>query len=108
MSEEITPPLYLSITELSEQIGESAATLRHWETVFTHIQPKKNKKGNRLYDQTQVAAIQEIQQLVRQKGMTLQGAKDFLAKKQMNNHQEAIASLEKLKTMLVAMREMLE
>jgi DNA-binding transcriptional MerR regulator len=108
MRDETSLPLYLSITELSKKIGESASTLRHWETVFTHIEPKKNKKGNRLYDQEQVAAIQEIQQLVRQKGMTLQGAKDFLNQKQVNDKQDVIASLEKLKTMLLAMREMLE
>lgn len=108
MNDETSLPLYLSITELSEKISETPATLRHWETVFTHIKPKKNKKGNRLYDREQVAAIQEIQQLIRQKGMTLQGAKDFLSQKQINNKQDAIASLEKLKNMLLAMREMLD
>ncbi|MCA1763056.1 MAG: MerR family transcriptional regulator, partial [Flavobacteriales bacterium] len=40
--------LYYSIGEVSELFGVNNSLIRFWEKEFDIIQPKKNKKGNRL------------------------------------------------------------
>jgi DNA-binding transcriptional MerR regulator len=108
MSDEIVKRYY-SIGEVAEMFAVNASLLRHWETEFDTIRPKKNRKGERQYTQRDVETIRLIYGLVKDKGFTLQGAKDFLKTK---NQQEAekgamIESLEKLKGFLTDLRNKL-
>jgi DNA-binding transcriptional MerR regulator len=108
MSDEIVKRYY-SIGEVAEMFAVNASLLRHWETEFDTIRPKKNRKGERQYTQKDVETIRLIYGLVKDKGFTLQGAKDFLKTK---NQQEAekgaiIESLEKLKGFLTDLRNKL-
>ncbi len=108
MSDEIVKRYY-SIGEVAEMFAVNASLLRHWETEFDTIRPKKNRKGERQYTQKDVETIRLIYGLVKDKGFTLQGAKDFLKTK---NQQEAekgamIDSLEKLKGFLTDLRNKL-
>ena len=100
---------YYSIGEVAEMFAVNASLLRHWETEFDTIRPKKNRKGERQYTQKDVETIRLIYGLVKDKGFTLQGAKDFMKTK---NQQEAekgavIESLEKLKGFLTDLRNKL-
>ena len=108
MSDEIVKRYY-SIGEVAEMFAVNASLLRHWETEFDTIRPKKNRKGERQYTQKDVETIRLIYGLVKDKGFTLQGAKDFMKTK---NQQEAekvsmIESLEKLKGFLTDLRSKL-
>ena len=55
--------------------GLNQAQLRHWETKFTTIKPQRNKKGNRLYTKEDIHQIGLIYNLVKERGLTLGGAR---------------------------------
>lgn len=59
----------------------NASLIRFWEKEFPSIQPKKNKKGNRLFTPKEIANIEQIYILVKENGYTLEGAKKVLKSK---------------------------
>jgi DNA-binding transcriptional MerR regulator len=108
MSDEIVKRYY-SIGEVAEMFAVNASLLRHWETEFDTIRPKKNRKGERQYTQKDVETIRLIYGLVKDKGFTLQGAKDFMKQKNQQDAEKGavIESLEKLKGFLTDLRNKL-
>ncbi|MFZ9794562.1 MAG: MerR family transcriptional regulator, partial [Gemmataceae bacterium] len=48
------------------------------ETEFEIIQPKKNRKGNRQFTKEDIENVRLIYHLVKEKGFTLQGAKEMI------------------------------
>lgn len=73
---ETTEKLYYSISEVSELFDVNASTIRFWEKEFDFLKPTKNKKGNRLFTQKDIESLRMIVHYVKEKGYTLQGAKD--------------------------------
>lgn len=67
--------LYYSIGEVSKMFNVNTSLIRFWEKEFDIIKPKKNKKGNRFFTKQDINNIQLIYHLVKDKGMTLSGAK---------------------------------
>ncbi len=80
---------YLDITELSIELdlinkktGKPANhILRFWEKEFNEIRPTILKGNRRYYDQKQVNKIKYIKFLLRDKGLTIKGAKNILKRK---------------------------
>jgi DNA-binding transcriptional MerR regulator len=74
------PPekLFYTIGEVSRMLNVSTSTIRFWENEFEIIQPKKNKKGNRLFRPQDVKNLRTIYHLLKERGFTLQGAKSKL------------------------------
>ena len=70
--------LYYSIGEVANELGVAPSLIRFWESEFDIIKPKKNKKGNRQFTKEDINSIKLIYSLVKDKGFTLQGAKEFL------------------------------
>ena len=101
--------LYYTMGEVSEMFGVNASQLRFYEREFDILQPKKNKKGNRLFTQDDIANLKIIFNLVKDKGYTLQGARDYLRsnKNEIRENQKVIESLEKLKSFLLGVRDSL-
>ena len=91
--------LYYSIGEVSKAFNVNASLIRFWEKEFEELNPKKNKKGTRRYSSIDVEKLQIIHHLVKEKGYTLDGAKEQI--KLANKNFEIIKSLEKLKTILI-------
>jgi len=67
--------LYYSIGEVAKMFNVNTSLIRFWEKEFDIIKPKKNKKGNRLFTQQDIDNFHIIYHLVKEKGMTLKGAK---------------------------------
>lgn len=67
--------LYFSIGEVAQQFGLNESTLRFWEKEFDEISPRKTKKGTRYYRQEDIEQIRLIYHLVKERGMTLSGAR---------------------------------
>lgn len=67
--------LYFSIGEVAQQFGLNESTLRFWEKEFDEISPRKTKKGTRYYHQEDIEQIRLIYHLVKERGMTLSGAR---------------------------------
>ena len=67
--------LYYSMGEVAEMFDVNQSLLRHWESQFPILRPKRNKKGNRLFTPQDVEHLKQIYHLVKECGMTLEGAK---------------------------------
>jgi DNA-binding transcriptional MerR regulator len=73
--------LFYSIGEVAEILGVPVSTVRFWENEFDILKPRKNKKGNRLFMPGDLRNLKIIHNLVKEKGMTLAGAKKQLSAK---------------------------
>jgi len=82
--------LYYSIGEVSKMFDVNASLIRFWEKEFDIIKPHKNKKGNRMFTKKDIENFHLIFHLVKERGFTLQGAKDKLK----GNKEDAVQSLE--------------
>jgi DNA-binding transcriptional MerR regulator len=67
---------YYSISETAEIFGVKTSLLRAWEKEFDLLKPFKNQKGTRFFTQKDIEIIRSILYLTKEKGYTLQGAKD--------------------------------
>ena len=74
---EIKPEkLYYAIGEVAEELGISTSNVRFWANKLSDIiKPHKNKKGNRLFTRGDVENLRLIYYLVKEKGLTLEGAR---------------------------------
>ncbi len=67
--------LYYSIGEVAEILEESTSLVRFWAQKFPEfIKPARNKKGNRLFTAEDLSNFRIIHYLVKERGMTLEGA----------------------------------
>ena len=66
---------YFSIGEVAQLFGLNESALRFWEKAFDEISPRKTKKGPRYYRQEDIEQIRLIYHLVKERGMTLSGAR---------------------------------
>ena len=78
ISEKQLTKLYYTIGEVAEMFNVNTSLIRFWEKEFTIIQPKKNKKGNRLFTPKDILNFNKIYHLVKEQGFTLDGAKNAL------------------------------
>lgn len=111
---EETEKLYYSITEVAEMLDVNTSLIRFWEKEFDSIKPTKNKKGNRLFTKKEIENIKHIYHLVKEKGYTLQGAKENLktnnnnsSTEEVSNHLDVIHRLKAIKAQLLNLKEQL-
>lgn len=103
--------LYYSIGEVAAIFDVNTSLIRFWEKEFTVIQPKKNKKGNRLFTVKDIEHFNKIYQLVKEQGYTLDGAKKALksGEKPLPNgtssNEILINKLEKIKSKLLELKK---
>ncbi len=99
--------LYYTMGEVTSMFDVNASQIRFYEKEFEILQPKKNKKGNRLFSPEDVENLKIIFHLVKEKGYTLQGAKEYLKnnKSEVKENQKVIDSLERLKQFLLEVKE---
>ena len=85
----------------------STSLLRYWEKEFDILKPRKNKKGNRLFTKLDVKNLKMIYHLVKEKGYTLDGAKQKLSSNTDNlkNNQRIVESLQQIKLFLNEVKE---
>lgn len=90
---------YYGIGEIAKAFSVNTSLLRFWEKEFAEIQPKKKESGTRKYTAQDVANIQRIYHLIKEKGLTLEGTRKQLKLK--NSESEGklalIQKLEKVK-----------
>ena len=70
--------LYYSISEVAEMVGVNESLLRYWEKEFPQLCPKKAGRGVRQYRKEDVETVKLIYHLVKERGMTLPGARQRL------------------------------
>ena len=92
--------LFYSMGEVAEMFDVNASLIRHWESQFSVIRPKRNKKGNRLFSPQDVENLKLIYHLVKERGMTLEGAKKALKQKP-----AAEGGVQRIRALLAEVRE---
>ena len=70
--------LFYSIGEVASLFGVNQSLIRFWETEFSIIKPRRNNKGTRFFTPKDVDNFHLIFHLVKERGYTLQGAKQKL------------------------------
>lgn len=109
MNIELPEKLYYSIGEVASAFGVNTSLIRFWEKEFPQIQPKKNKKGNRLFTVEDVTNLKIIYHLVKERGYTLEGARVALNENK-NTEQKVklIFRMEKIKKELIEIKHYLD
>ena len=101
--------LYYSIGEVAELFNVAPSLIRFWESEFDIIKPKKNRKGNRQFTKEDIDNVRTIYHLVKEKGFTLQGAKEMLRNdtEAVKDKMDMITSLKRVRSFLIELREKL-
>ena len=97
---------YYSIGEVADFLNVNTSLIRFWEKEFKQISPKKKESGIRKFTNTDVEILQVIYSLLKEKKMTIEGAKRHLEKSQ--NKDKVLISirnkLEKVKSELLFLK----
>jgi DNA-binding transcriptional MerR regulator len=103
--------VYYTITEVADMFQVNASLLRFWEKEFPKQlgNLKKNKKGDRYYNKQDIEKLKLIFHLVKDKKMTLEGAREFLKdnKKRVKDDKGFVENLERIREFLVDIRKSL-
>ena len=61
--------------EVAEMLGENTSAIRYWCNYFERfIKPQRNARGNRLFHEEDIETLKQIKHLVKNEGLTLEGA----------------------------------
>lgn len=101
--------LLYSMGEVTEMFDVNASLIRYWESKFDCIKPHKNKKGNRMFTPSDVENLKLIYHLVKEKGMTLEGANNTMKRrgKSVKRDVSILERLQNIRAMLVEVRNSL-
>lgn len=96
--------LYYNIGEVADALNVKPSLIRFWESEFEELNPKKNTRGTRKFTIKDIDKIEIILFLVKERGYTLEGAKQQL-KKSTKNTVDLVQRLKKIKSELLRIRE---
>lgn len=88
--------LYYSISEVAKMFNVSETLLRFWEKEFPNIKPQKASRGIRQYTKSDIEQVKLVYHLVKERGMTLQGARDAIRRDKSKTVNRNIEVIEKL------------
>jgi DNA-binding transcriptional MerR regulator len=99
--------LYYSIQEVADHFAVNVSLLRFWEKEFDNIHPKKTAGGTRQYTRDNIREVEIVYHLVKEKGMTLEGARQTLKsnKDDQAKRAEAVTRLTEIKKELLLLEE---
>ena len=102
--------LYYSISEVAEMFGVTETLLRYWEKEFKNIHPKKANRNIRQYTKEDIEEVRSVYHLVKEKGMTVEGARKVLksSKDGTSKVAEAIDRLKLVREELVQIKKELD
>ncbi len=102
--------LYYSIGEVAQMLGVSETLLRFWEKKFPQLNPKRAGRDIRQYRQEDVETAKMIYHLVKERGMTLDGAQRRLRNngESAQRNYEVVDRLKTIREELVSMRNALD
>lgn len=102
--------IYYTIGETAEILGESTSLVRFWTNSFEKLlNPRRNAKGNRIYTADEIDTLKQIHLLVKQQGMTLEGAARRLAedRRSVDSRVKALDTLKEIRAQLAEIRSSL-
>lgn len=103
--------IYYSMGEVAEMFDVNQSLLRHWESKFDCLRPHKNKRGNRMFSAEDIEKLKQIYHLVKERGMTLEGARKVMrgaTGKELARDTKLLERLQRIRAALVEVREELK
>ena len=102
--------MYYSISEVAKMFNVNESLLRYWEKEFPIIAPRKAGGNVRQYRKEDIENIRLVYHLVKEKGMTLQGATQRLKANKEKTIQtaEIVDRLKQIREELVNLRNSLD
>ena len=98
---------YYSIGEVASKFNVNPSLIRFWEQEFKLLNPKKNSRGNRKFTNTDIENINKIYFLLKEKGYTIQGAKDYIRNEKTSKKLDIVRKLKQIKDKLLEIRDQL-
>jgi len=95
---------------VAKMFDVNVSLIRFWSDTFPeYVRPDRNNKGNRLYREADISALKNISRLVKDQGMTLEGARNRLrlGVDEVDRRSEAIDRLRNIRATLVEVHESL-
>ncbi len=104
--DELNKKQYYSISIVAKWFNVNNSQIRLWENQFDILQPKKNKKGDRLFRPEDIKTLKTIYHLLRERKFSVEGAKDYL---KANQHKTTVdvqlkESLQNIKSFLLELK----
>ena len=75
------PGAFLTIGELSQELGVAQHILRYWETRFPQLKPLQRAGNRRYYRPADVSLARKIHRLLTEEGYTVRGVQKLLREK---------------------------
>lgn len=97
--------MFYSISEVAEIFGVNETLLRYWEKEFPNIKPNKVGRGIRQYTKDDIEQIRLVHHLVKERGMTLQGAREALKHDKTGDTNKKIEVINRLKEIRAELQE---
>lgn len=102
--------LFYQIGEVAEMLGENVSLVRFWTNSFSkELNPARTSRGARQYTAEDVETLRQIHYLVKDRGLTLEGAAKQLKeeRKTVSRKVKAIEKLKDIRTQLAEIRKSL-
>ena len=101
--------MYYTMGEVAALFDVNQSLIRFYEKEFDILAPKKNKNGTRYFTQEDIENLKLVIHLIKDKGYTLQGAKDYIRTKGNSSKDDirVVSALENLKKFLIEVRDQL-
>ncbi|HNQ59262.1 MAG TPA: MerR family transcriptional regulator [Bacteroidales bacterium] len=98
--------LYYTIGEVSRMLDVNPSTLRYWEKEFDGIHPYRNRKGTRFYHTEDVETLRLIKYLLKERGFTIAGARDYLktSRSHVLRNMDIVETLKNIREFLIQLR----
>ncbi len=98
--------IFYSISEVAQLFEVNESLLRYWEKEFSFINPHKSAKGTRQYRKEDIEAVRLVHYLVKEKGLTLAGAKQQLKENKTGivRTEDIIHRLKRIRNELIALK----
>ena len=97
--------MFYSISEVAQMFNVTETLLRYWEKEFPNIKPQKGGRGIRQYTKDDIEQIRLVHHLVKERGLTLQGARDMLKRNRKGDVNRQIEVIDKLKAIKAELQE---
>jgi DNA-binding transcriptional MerR regulator len=98
--------LYYPIGEVAGWFNVNTSLIRYWEKEFKQLQPRKTRKGDRLFRAQDIEFLKQIYFLLREKKYSIDGAKTYLKnnKEKANKDLSLLNNLKEIKRFLISLK----
>ena len=102
--------LIYTMGEVAQELGENTSAIRYWSNYFEQfVKPQRNAKGNRLYHPEDIETLKQIQYLVKNQGLTLEGARQRMSedRRSVEKRVKVLGMLKEIRADLVQVKKAL-